>query len=674
MQGQSECLSETQAVANAYEYKWLRDALQPLQNPVGEDVRYDGGEGWRFDEGSSAEDWLREHVLGSACYGNTNLVPAFCRAYLSVTGGKAVAVHAAKGSTEIKDWLPGTPGYAAIVQKARGAIQKVKEQGELGRIYFVWLQGESDAIYSCGKRAYMERLLLLQEGLVRDLNVHTFGIIRVGRFTGDARDDAIIEAQRAACKHYRHFLMLSELADELEEEPACMNPNVGGHFGAKGLEMLGADAGRTLGKHRTGEIVAHKIYARYPLGNKSRAWKQDNFVLSNFSARASDMRKCLRNCKDAGFNTVEIGWATHEQAEEAVIYCEQEGLDLIFQDLSRYGGMQKYRHCKEDALTEVIREKRAYKRLVGYYIWDEPWKDDQLEAARKLTDECEGEAPDLLPFTVAIPSYNPDDTWESGTFAAYLERYVTTINPPILSLDYYPVGLPGYTLEKQLDDSKMWLDLGCMKVLGEKYGLPLWFYYQGVDLHKAGYFTFPMIRSMMYAATLYGCKGLQHFSAVGSIIDEHGNKEWAFEDQKVIHEEFRNLGGTLMALTSKRVMHDASVDTGIAAYTEMHQTEKDSAYLSAPLPKRASVAELEDDYGNGYIMILNRDYEVAQTFDLPLNGNYRLYEVSKTDGCQYVIADSTDHIEVTLDKGDAVLYRIQNASEEAFTVEYRLMK
>ena len=421
-------------------------------------------------------------------------------------------------------------------------------------------------------------------------------------------------------------------------------------------------------------MMEHKIFARYPLGNKTRAWKQDNFVLSNFSARASDMRKCLRNCKDAGFNTVEIGWATHEQAEEAVIYCEQEGLDLIFQDLSRYGGMQKYRHCKEDALTEVIREKRAYKRLVGYYIWDEPWKDDQLEAARKLTDECEGEAPDLLPFTVAIPSYNPDDTWESGTFAAYLERYVTTINPPILSLDYYPVGLPGYTLDKQLDDSKMWLDLGCMKVLGEKYRLPLWFYYQGVDLHKAGYFTFPMIRSMMYAATLYGCKGLQHFSAVGSIIDEHGNKEWAFEDQKVIHEEFRNLGGTLMALTSKRVMHDASVDTGIAAYAEMHQTEKDSAYLSAPLPKRASVAEFEDDYGNGYIMILNRDYEIAQSFNLPLNGTYRLYEVSKTDGCQYVIADSTDRIEITLDKGDAALYRIQNASEDAFTAEYRLMK
>ena len=129
-----------------------------------------------------------------------------------------------------------------------------------------------------------------------------------------------------------------------------------------------------------------------------------------------------------------------------------------------------------------------------------------------------------------------------------------------------------------------------------------------------------------------------------------------------------------MALTSKRVIHDESVDPGIAAYADMHQTEADSAYLAGKLPHRASIAEFEDGYGNGYIMILNRDYEIAQTFDLPLNGNYRLYEVSKTDGCQYVVADSTDHIHVTLAKGDAVLYRIQNASEEAFTVEYRLIK
>ena len=247
MQGQSECLSEACPVAGAYEYRWLTDTLQPLQNPVGEDVRYDGGAGWRFEQGSSAEDWLRTHVIGSACYGHTSLIPAFCRAYLSVASTEVIAVPCAKGSTEIKDWLPGTPGYEAIVQKSRAAMRKVES---IGSVYFVWLQGESDAVFSCSKAAYGQSLAALEQALAKDLKINAFGIIRVGRFTSDARDDEIIEAQREICAAHPRFWMLSELADELEKDPLCMNPHVGGHFGAKGLALLGADAGKTLGKYR----------------------------------------------------------------------------------------------------------------------------------------------------------------------------------------------------------------------------------------------------------------------------------------------------------------------------------------------------------------------------------------------------------------------------------------
>ena len=251
MQGQSECLSENCPVAGAYEYKWLSDTLVPLQNPVGEDVRYDGSAGRRFMHGSDPGAWLSEHVLGSACYGHTNLIPSFCRAYLAAAKTEAVAVPVAKGSTVIADWLPGTPGYEAIVKKSLAAVRKVEEQGKIGRIYFVWLQGESDAIFSCSKSDYKQRLTLLAESLARDVHIDAFGVIRVGRFVGDQRDDEIIRAQLETCAEHPLFVLLSTLADQLEKTPSCMNPHVGGHFGAKGLEMLGADAGSTLGVYRS---------------------------------------------------------------------------------------------------------------------------------------------------------------------------------------------------------------------------------------------------------------------------------------------------------------------------------------------------------------------------------------------------------------------------------------
>ena len=73
-------------------------------------------------------------------------------------------------------------------------------------------------------------------------------------------------------------------------------------------------------------------------------------------------------------------------------------------------------------------------------------------------------------------------------------------------------------------------------------------------------------------------------------------------------------------------------------------------------------------------MNLNRDFTVEKTVELSLNKNYRIYEVSRETGRQSVLDDGTDRLTVTLAPGDAVLVRVQDAAEEAYTVEYRLEK
>ena len=250
MQGQSECLSEQAVVPLAYEYRWLQDELRPLKNPVGENITYDLTTGYEVTPQTDIPRWLREHALGSSCYGYTNLVPAFCRTYTALTGREVLAVHAAKGSTRIADWLPGTPGYRALTRKACDAIRKVSPD----RIFFVWLQGESDAIYGMAKEDYKAALRSLCDSLQADVGIHLFGIIRVGRFTGDNRDDEIIAAQDEICREDGDFLMLTDIATELNERSDCMNPYVGGHYSAVGLELLGREAAKTLANIKNGGI------------------------------------------------------------------------------------------------------------------------------------------------------------------------------------------------------------------------------------------------------------------------------------------------------------------------------------------------------------------------------------------------------------------------------------
>lgn len=249
MQGQSEALTSAEIVPDCYEYKFLTDEIVSLKNPVGEDITFDNTQGYRLDDGIVLQKWLDAHVTGSSCYGNTNLVPEFCREYTKATGNQVLAVHIAKGSTAIAEWLPGTAGYQIIVKKAGAAIAKVKSKKDLNGIFFVWLQGESDAIFGNNKSYYKERIAELNQALKKDLGTQKFGIIRVGRFTNDERDLEIISAQDEICHENEDFLMLTDIATQLNEQSEYMNPYVRGHYSAKGLEKLGAEAGKSLANY-----------------------------------------------------------------------------------------------------------------------------------------------------------------------------------------------------------------------------------------------------------------------------------------------------------------------------------------------------------------------------------------------------------------------------------------
>ncbi len=439
--------------------------------------------------------------------------------------------------------------------------------------------------------------------------------------------------------------------------------------------------------------MQHKILSRYPIGNPKRVWKQKDFILSQFKAYGNDMRKTVKAMADVGFDTVEIGWATHEQGEAATALCQEFGLNLIYQDLVRFGGAwdrdpdgktgdspffekicMRTEHPERIGVKVDIRPVIAEKKgkIAGYYIWDEPFFEAQMEECNKEINDVEELDPTALPFVVANPSYNPHFTWKNGQYPAYIERFTTIIDPPVLSFDYYPIGTHEHNEQDQLDNSPMWVDMYLFKKVAKAHNMPFWFYYQGQNLHNVPFFTFAMTRMFMYAGALYGAKALQHYCSADTIVDEDGNCLPFFELQKQINAEFRALGNTLMALTCKQVFHDARCLTDFAPMQEYADDIANSAFLADTLPYRISASEFEDAYGNKYMMVLNRDYIEAKDLTLALKGNYRIYEVTKKDGQQYLKEDATNTLSVQLDAGDAALFRLQPAEEEVFTVEYRL--
>ena len=451
--------------------------------------------------------------------------------------------------------------------------------------------------------------------------------------------------------------------------------------------------------------MEHKIVKRRALGNPRRGWKQENFILSTFSPTivsskiikglrpatgySEITRRAVKTCVEAGFNLLELGWASEEMSADTLAASDELGVGVVYQDLWRFGGMGHTSFAKapvtKETIKAVIAETKKHKSCIGYYIWDEPYLPEILAETRKEMDWFEEELPTDLFLTLAIPSYNPAFTWQNGEFAPYVRRFLDTVDPALLSLDYYPVGdkypAERYPSEKQVDSenqldvSLLWCDLGLLHKLSREYGIPMWFYYQGYNLHKAPIdFTDEMVRAMMNAGALHGAKALQQYTAYESVVDLDGGHGPLFDIHREMTSFYHAVGNTLMALDCRRVIHDDALLPGCPYIADMRTDMSESELLCGKLPFRVSISESADTEGNLYLMVLNRDFETAKTVTLDLKKPSRLYRVSPADGTQSIAAENTNKLTVDLIAGEMAIFRVQDAAEAPFTVEYVLEK
>lgn len=232
MQGQTSCVPEdTRPVTGGLEFRMRENGYIPLQHPVGEDM---------------------DDNLKAACYGNGNLVPDFVdvyRKYRNVTVG---AVHAAKGATKIDQWDPAGERYRVAKEKITASLKNAQEPIE--HIYYIWLQGESDAIFDTTEEEYAERLIAYKNALKADFGIEKFGIIRVGYFcyANPIKDEIIMRAQERVCRMDQDFLMLTRITAQLSHDERYLNPYASGHYDNSGLAVIAAESARTLGMYAMG--------------------------------------------------------------------------------------------------------------------------------------------------------------------------------------------------------------------------------------------------------------------------------------------------------------------------------------------------------------------------------------------------------------------------------------
>ena len=242
MQGGSEGLpADNTPVPDAWQYHYLTDSLDPLCDPAGDPLG-------------------NPTLIGEERPGGS-LMPSACRTYIRETGRPVVAIHVARGGTRIDEWMPDTQRYALGMEKIQAGLRKVREQYIVRHVYYVWLQGESDAINRTTSAEYKERLTVYKEALKRDAGIEMFGIIQVGYFCctvswltdrtkEDARacDETIIQAQAELPDEDPDFVLLTDICPVISLDAVYINPGAEGHYNNRGLTRIGEETGKALAK------------------------------------------------------------------------------------------------------------------------------------------------------------------------------------------------------------------------------------------------------------------------------------------------------------------------------------------------------------------------------------------------------------------------------------------
>jgi hypothetical protein len=300
---------------------------------------------------------------------------------------------------------------------------------------------------------------------------------------------------------------------------------------------------------------------------------------------------------------------------------------------------------------------------IGYMLRDEPPTGEFPKLARQIADLRQAR-PGRLGYVNMLPNYAIPKQTGAPSYDEYAERFAAEMNVDVLCMDHYPHFRPDTPDGRGLYCQ----NLAVMRNVSLKHGIPYWNFFNIMPFGTQTDPTADQVRWQIYATLTYGAKGVLYFCYYtplsaefpkgGAIIGRDGRRTRHYEQARQLNAELKNLGPTLMQLTSTGVRRVVVGDARTTTIPHCPVRALARAPEDPPLDLLAGTFRHAD--GRRAVMLQN--YQFAYTawptveFDAPA-GN--VLEVSKTDGqARPVIDDSPDMpgLQISLDAGEGRLF------------------
>ena len=264
-------------------------------------------------------------------------------------------------------------------------------------------------------------------------------------------------------------------------------------------------------------------------------------------------------------------------------------------------------------VASLVKEVNAHPAVFGYYLRDEP-PATYFAGLEKVASAVRELAPGKWPYINLFPNYA--EPWQLATkdYAEYLEKFVATCKPPILSYDHYALpeggGLGGQYFQ----------NLEQMREAAKRHDVPFW----NIVLANAHFgFREPThadFRFQAYTTLAYGGRGISYFTyfapPVGNYrmapIDQFGNVTPTWYFMQNVNHQILKLAPTLLKLKSDQVYHFGSRPAGTDGPNE-------KSLLTGVSDDDFCVGDFTHADGSRWVMVVNR----STTSPRPCHPAYR---------------------------------------------------
>lgn len=194
----------------------------------------------------------------------------------------------------------------------------------------------------------------------------------------------------------------------------------------------------------------------------------------------------------------------------------------------------------------------------GYFVSDEPGPGG-FPSLRGTVDGIRKARPGKLGFINLLPNYAPAWALGTKTYEEHVARFISEVQPDVLSMDYYPQFKPNADGREGYCQN-----LEVMRKQSLAAGIPFWNFFNTMPYGDQFDPTETQLRWQIFTSLAYGAKGLMYFCywtpagaefpKGGAIIQTNGTPTRHYEEAKRINKVVKNFGPTLMNLTNTGVI------------------------------------------------------------------------------------------------------------------------